>query len=318
VIRKIITLEKSNMRVAILANPYAGRGRTRAFGEQLRPELEALGLTATFKWTEKPVEGIELARGLAGDHDILCVIGGDGTVHEAVNGLMPNPIPLVVVPSGSGNDFSKLFPCPRTPQELVETIKTGFGARIDVLDTGVRYCVNSIGIGFEALVTHHSRSIRRLGGVPLYLTAVFKALLSYDTPDLTIELPGGERLTGPRLLVSIGNGICAGGGFYLTPGALPDDGQLELCIVEALNRRRIVRLLPKALNGSHTDKPGVVMRTATAVKISSTAPYHLHIDGEYLGEKRWDLPINILQKSLPVLCRRDGHPRVHGELEKIV
>ena len=305
------------MRVAILANPYAGRGRTRTFWEQFGPELEALGFTTTFKWTEKPVEGVELARSLARNHDILCVIGGDGTVHEAVNGLMPNPIPLVVVPSGSGNDFSKLFPCPRTPQELIETIETGYGARLDVLTTGVRYCINSIGLGFEALVTCKSRNIQRLSGVPLYLTAVFKALMSYDTPDLTIELPGGERITGPQLLVSVGNGVCAGGGFYLTPNARPDDGQLELCIVEPLSRRGILRLLPKALNGSHTGKPEVVMRTAPAVKISSTVPYHLHIDGEYLGEKRWELPISILEKSLPVLCRRDGRLRLHNELEKI-
>lgn len=306
------------MRVAILANPYAGRGRTRALGEQLKPELESLGLRTTFRWTEKPIDAIELARNLACDHDLLCVIGGDGTIHEAVNGLMPNPIPLVVFPSGSGNDFSKLLPCPRNSRELRDTIESGFGARLDVLETGVRYCVNSIGLGFEALVTHHSRSIRRLGGVPLYLTAVFKALLAYDTPDLTIELPDGERITGPRLLVSIGNGICAGGGFYLTPDALPDNGRLDLCIVEALNRRRILRLLPKALNGSHIDKPGVMMRTAPAVKISSKTPCHLHIDGEYLGEKKWDLPVKILKKSLPVLCRRDGRPRLQDGLEKIV
>jgi YegS/Rv2252/BmrU family lipid kinase len=306
------------MRVAILANPYAGRGRTRSFGEQFKSELEALGLSITFKWTTKPVEGIGIARDMAGSHDILCVIGGDGTVHEAVNGLMPNPIPLVVVPSGSGNDFSKLLPCPRTARELLETIESGLGTRLDVLDTGVRYCINSIGIGFEALVTRHSRSIRRLSGVPLYLTAVFKALLSYDSPDLAIELPGGERITGPRLLVSVGNGICAGGGFYLTPDALPDDGRLELCIVEELSRRRILSLLPKAMNGSHTDKPGVVMRTAPAVKISSTVTYHLHIDGEYLGEKKWQLPIKILNKSLPVLCRPDGQPRLQNELKKII
>ena len=306
------------MRVAILANPYAGRGRTRALGERIGLELDSLGLTTTFKWTTKPAEGIELARSLAAVHDILCVIGGDGTVHEAVNGLMPHPIPLVVVPSGSGNDFAKLLPCPRTPMELLETLEAGMGAHLDVLDTGVRYCVNSLGLGFEALVTRHSRSIQRLGGVPLYLTAVFKALLTYDTPDLAIELPGGERITGPRLMVSVGNGVCAGGGFYLTPNALPDDGRLELCIIEPLNRRRILRLLPRALNGSHTGRLGVDMRSVPSVRISSASPCHLHIDGEYLGEERWLLEISILKRSLPVLCRPDGRALLQAKRERII
>jgi diacylglycerol kinase family enzyme len=231
---------------------------------------------------------------------------------------MPFPIPLVVVPAGSGNDFAKLLPCPRTAAELLETIESGIGARLDVLDTGVRYCANSIGLGFEALVTCHSRSIRRLSGVPLYLTAVFKALLAYDSPDLVIELADGERITGPRLLVSVGNGISAGGGFYLTPNAQPDDGRLDLCIVDPLNRRRILRLLPKALNGSHTGKPGVHMRTATAARLSSASPCHLHIDGEYLGEKAWTLNIRIIEKALPVLCRKDGRARLRHSPEKVL
>jgi diacylglycerol kinase (ATP) len=306
------------MRIAVLANPYAGRGRTRTLGERIRQEMGSFGFRTTFKWTTKPIEGIEIAKSLAADHDILCVIGGDGTVHEVVNGLMPRPIPLVVVPSGSGNDFAKLLPCPRTSGELIETIKAGMGAYLDVLDTGVRYCVNSIGLGFEALVTRHSRSIRHLGGVPLYLTAVFKALLAYDTPDLTIELPGGERITGPRLMVSVGNGVCAGGGFFLTPAARPDDGRLELCIVEPLSRRKILKLLPKALNGSHTGRPEVDMRSAPSVRISSVSPCHLHIDGEYLGRERWVLEINILERSLPVLCRPSGRALLQIERRKIL
>jgi YegS/Rv2252/BmrU family lipid kinase len=269
-------------------------------------------------WTRKTGDGIDLAGELARSHDAICVIGGDGTFHEVINGLMPNPKPVVLVPAGSGNDFAKLIPCPRNAHEFAAVLETGIGARMDVLLTGVRYCVNSIGLGFEALVTHHSRSIQRLNGVPLYLLAVFKALLSFSNANFNISLDDTECIRGEKLLVSIGNGVSAGGGFYLTPEACPDDGQVDLCIVSPMRRTRILRLLPLALKGTHTTKSGVVMRRAQTVTLSCELPCHLHIDGEYLGEKAWKLNVSVKKRILPVLCLREGGAKIKEDMVKIL
>jgi YegS/Rv2252/BmrU family lipid kinase len=269
-------------------------------------------------WTRQAGGGIDLARDLAETNDVICVIGGDGTFHEVVNGLMPKPKPVILVPAGSGNDFAKLITCPSNAHEFAAVLEAGMGARIDVLHTGVRYCVNSIGLGFEALVTHHSRSIRRLRGVPLYMLAVLKALLSFDNSHYDISLNDDEQVQGEKLLVSIGNGVSAGGGFYLTPSACPDDGQVDLCIISPMRRARMLRLLPLALSGSHTDKSGVAMRRAHTVRLTSRAPCHLHIDGEYLGEKSWKLEVSVHKRILPVLCLEHGDKKFQRDVEKII
>lgn len=294
------------MRITFIANPRAGRGRTEAF---VRRERERLGARADVLWTGAPGHAVELARTAKRESDVVCAVGGDGTVHEVVNGLMPNPVPLVVIPVGSGNDFAGLFGCPRTPDELDAVLGDGMGVRVDVIETNDRYCMNSAGLGFEALVTKKSLDITRVRGIALYLLAVARALVSYDCPPMTIRLSGGEVIEGERLLVSVANGVSAGGGFHLTPDAFPDDGEVDLCIVERMGRARMMRLLPRAIGGGHTGARGVTMRRSSGVTIESPRPFHVHIDGEYMGEQSGPIHFRVIPRILPVLCRRDAPTR---------
>jgi diacylglycerol kinase (ATP) len=170
----------------------------------------------------------DLARSAATTSQVICAFGGDGTVSEVVNGLMPRPVPMVVVPTGSGNDFASLMKCPRTPEELAQVIADGMGTRFDVIDCGDRYCANSIGIGFEALVTYHSLSITKLRGLPLYLLAVFKALRSPGSIHYRLAVDGREAATGEFLLISVGNGPRAA-------AASPEPG----CLADGRHDRRV-------------------------------------------------------------------------------
>jgi YegS/Rv2252/BmrU family lipid kinase len=304
------------MRVTYIANPRAGRGRTDAFLTRHGGDIEERVL-----WTEAPGHGVELARQARAESDVVCAVGGDGTVHEVVNGLMPDPVPFVVMPAGSGNDFAGMFPFPRTPAELDAVLTAGMGARIDVLECGERYCVNSSGLGFEAAVTRESLSITRLRGLPLYLTAAMRALASFDCPPMTLELADGEKIEGERLMVSVGNGVSAGGGFHLTPDALPDDGLIDLCVVARIGRARVLRLLPGAIKGRHTGAAPVTMRRTQSVTISAERPFHVHVDGEYLGETRGPMHFRVIPRCLPVLFRStaaDAAPRLSHSVEKIL
>lgn len=303
------------MRIAFIANPHAGRGRTEAF---LSRHVETFGHDAEIMWTEAPGHACDLAREARDHHDVVCAIGGDGTVHEVVNGLMPDPVPLVIIPAGSGNDFAGMFGCPRTPDELAAVLEDGVGVLLDVLGCDDHYCANSAGLGLEALVTKKSLAIRRLRGLPLYLTAAMRALASFDCPPMTLRLGDGETITGERLMVSVANGVSAGGGFHLTPDSYPDDGEMDLCIVERMPRRRILRLLPRAINGSHTRARGVTMRRTSEVTIEAERPFHVHIDGEYRGEQRGPMRFRVIPRCLPLLCRRDKPPRARHAPSRIL
>ena len=303
------------MRISFIANPTAGRGRTRTAVERY---ARAVRGDSRFLWTQGPGHARELARAAAGDSDAVCVFGGDGTVSEVVNGLMPKPVPMVVVPTGSGNDFASLVDCPRSPDDLAGMLEGGVGVKLDVLDCGDRYCANSIGIGFEALVTYHSLSIRRLRGLPLYLLAVIKALAQYESNRFTLVFDGERRVEGEFLLVSVGNGVRAGGGFYLNPGAYPDDGRLDVCTAERMPRARMLALLPSTIRGRHVGKRGVAIHTGTRLRVSAERPFPIHIDGEYLGRRETPLDVAVIPRCLPVLSRAGGTARHTHPMEKIL
>jgi diacylglycerol kinase (ATP) len=303
------------MRIAFIANPRAGRGRTEAF---LSRHADTFGRDAEVMWTGAPGHARELARDARARCDVVCAVGGDGTVHEVVNGLMPDPVPLVIIPAGSGNDFAGMFGCPRTPDELAAVLSDGAGVLVDVLACGDHYCANSSGLGLEALVTKKSLAIRRLRGLPLYLTAAVRALASFDCPPMTLRLADGEVITGERLMISVANGVSAGGGFHLTPDSYPDDGEMDLCIVERMPRRRILSLLPRAINGSHTRARGVVMRRTPEVTIEAERPFHVHVDGEYRGEQKGPMHFRVIPRRLPLLCRRDAPSRTKHPPSRIL
>jgi len=291
------------MKVSFIANPTAGRGRTRGLVESFARGLSA---ESELLWTQRPGHAAELARLASARGRVVCAVGGDGTVSEVVNGLMPHPGPMVVVPTGSGNDFASLLPCPTTPEQLERVLAEGMGARFDVIDCGDRYCANSIGIGFEALVTYHSLSITWLRGLPLYLLAVFKALRAPGNIRYHIDVDGRRVGAGEYLLISVGNGPRAGGGFYLNPGALPTDGIIDVCAARRMSRVRLLAILPRAIRGGHVTARGIELFHGAAVTISSDTPFPIHVDGEYLGRRDHPLGLKIIPKILPVLGLNDA------------
>jgi YegS/Rv2252/BmrU family lipid kinase len=306
------------MKLTVIANPYAGRGRVQDFLGPFVTRAEAMGRRIDLELTQRPGHAVELARSAAATADAICVVGGDGTVHEVANGLLPNPVPMVVIPCGSGDDFARLVGCPRNAEELFAVVEDGVGVELDVLDCGERYCVNSCGLGFEAQVTKNSRSIQRLKGLPLYLLALGKALVEFNCPELKITLENGDVISGERLLVSVGNGISAGGGFFLTPDAVPDDGLIDLCVVEKMGRVKMMGLLPLSLKGTHTTRREVDMRRTRSLTVESKGPLHFHIDGEYLGDERRSISFELLERRLPVLCKKDSPGRFSQTPRKLL
>ncbi len=291
------------MKISFIANPTAGRGRTRALVESFARGLSG---ESELLWTQGPGHAADLARSAAANSRVICAVGGDGTVSEVVNGLMPSPVPMVVVPTGSGNDFASLLNCPRTPHELERVLTDGMGVRFDVIDCGDRYCANSIGIGFEALVTYHSLSIRNMRGLPLYLFAVFKALRTPGSIRYRIDVDGREAGAGEYLLISVGNGPRAGGGFYLNPSATPTDGLIDVCAARKMSRAKLLAILPRAIKGGHVTARGIEMYRGASVSVSSDTPFPIHIDGEYLGRRDTPLVLRIIPRVLPVLSLREG------------
>jgi YegS/Rv2252/BmrU family lipid kinase len=306
--------------IKVIFNPLAGRGRGARIEAELTAALTQTGLDFDLAETEYPGHGIELATQARRDgYDLVVAAGGDGTISEVVNGLVqaaPLHEPagrLGLLPIGSGNDFATMVGCPVKWEEAVQRLAAGEERLIDlghaswVTENGTqaRYFDNNMGVGLEAAVTLESYSIQRLSGSALYVAAALKTLRGYQSPDLSLvcELADGElwRRSGPTLMVSIGNSPRAGGGLYLTPDALLDDGLLDVGVADAVPTRRVLQLLPMALWGKHVNDSAWTALRVRHLHITCVEGVPVQLDGEVVARQVYEVSITAHAGRLVVV-----------------
>ena len=287
----------------IIFNPQAGRGSAAQQEPSVRTALSAAGLAFELVRTTHAGHAQELARSAAEGNRYSAVVaaGGDGTINEVVNGLLGSDTPLGLVPLGTGNDLVKLFDLPPDqPAIAAQRLRDGRPRPIDLGIANGRAFTNGLGCGFDAQVTVESRRSTRLRGFAVYLVALVRALAHYQSPRMRVTFDG-ETIEGRMLLATVANGRCQGGGFWLTPDAQPDDGRLDLCLVEHLRLDEIVRYVPKVLRGTHMRLRQVRMAQVGAVTIQSDAPIPMHVDGELLGTALREVAVEIRPGALKLL-----------------
>lgn len=294
----------------VVVNPKSGGGRA-GRGEQIDARLRALGLRPTIHHTEAQGHATDLARNLAQEGaDAVIAAGGDGTIHEVANGLLTSgtATALGVIPSGTGNDFAKLVPGAESLGGACAVIARGNLSRFDVghaaWDGGDEFFVNAMGIGIDVEVVRQIHKLPHLPGPLKYLLGLFRALAVYDPISLTAQL-GGERLDRTVMMMAVGNGVCQGGGFYLTPDASPQDERLDLCVVDSIPLWLVPSVLTRVLRGSHTRHASVTMRRFERVRFEANgaAPLYFQLDGELREPPtaRW-LEINVRKAALNVVA----------------
>ncbi len=279
--------------VKLILNPNADLGRAWRQAADLRPVVEQYG-GADWSGTVYPSHAIELARQAAEEgYQLVISVGGDGTIHEVINGLMQVPAEqrprLGIVPMGSGNDFAHAAGINPHPAQALQAVFTGKPRRIDIgrLEDGsgrVEYWNNALGIGFDATTTIHSRRFTYFRGFMVYLLAVLQTiLLNHDAPQMHITTDQ-ESWSDKLLMFVICNGSREGGGFQVAPQARPDDGILDYACIGKVSRPMMLRLLPEVMNGTHGRFSQVRMGKLTKVTLLSESPLPIHVDGEiYAG-----------------------------------
>lgn len=296
----------------VIANPRAGRGRGRSRAEQLAQHLRAAAVPFELQSTAHPGHAVELA---AAANGLVVAVGGDGTVHEILNGLRPRDGrlgPLAVLPSGSGDDFAGAIGAPRTAAALVERLRTGAVRTIDVGvaefagENGVqrRRFANNAGLGFEAEVVAAAANARWLRGRPLYLAATLRAVWRQRVVDceLTSTVAGTTTVTrAPVLFVSSCNGGRVGGGLPFAPAARLDDAEFDVLQVTAASRRATVALLWRLLRARHEGDPRVRSLRCTRLEVRPDAPMPLALDGEAAARAVRHLAVTIAAERLVVV-----------------
>lgn len=294
------------MRTLLVVNPAAGRGRAGRLAPQTEEACREVWGAVERIETTAPGTGVEQVRKAveAGVERVL-VLGGDGTLHEAANGLLRAKVaerpPIGILPAGTGNDYAKMAKTlGRTPRDAVRRLSQGTVRRFDVGTAWGEYFINSVGIGFDAEVARVVNRWKWVTGFPAYIAAVFKVLANFRTLELDVTCDG-ESFSDHLLLLEVAIGPCVGGGFRLTPDAKPDDGWLDICAIERISSAGILVRLPLVMFGKHTRLRAVRILRARQVAIASrSGTLHAQFDGE-LREVSGTMDIRIDAGALPVL-----------------
>lgn len=297
----------------LILNPNADMGKAWQVASDLRPIVEQYG-GADWSGTVYPTHAIELAKQAAEEgYETVIAAGGDGTVHEVVNGLLQVPQEkrpkLGVVPLGSGNDFAHNIGMSANPAEALQQVFTGNPYAVDagwVEDGSGRkeFWNNTLGVGFDATVTIRTRNLPLVRGFMLYLTAVIQTIFfNHEAPHIKV-VSDNEQWEDDLLMLTLCNGPREGGGFFVAPEALLDDGIFHYVSIRKVSRLMMFRILPEVLKGTHERLAPVKMGTFKTMEIHADRSLRIHADGEIFagfGTNVKDLKIGITPAALVTL-----------------
>lgn len=270
--------------LTLIVNPTAGNGYALKMEEPIRQELEKRGVAHTMLRTEYPGHATALALRAAQDADCTGVVsvGGDGTAFEVACGLMGTDAPLGVIPAGTGNDFVKTVGIPRKPMAALEKILSCAPRPVDVGSMNDRLFLNVCGTGFDVTVLDYTVEAKKyVRGILPYLVGLVRAIAHYKPVHVRMEADGQihER---DVLICSVANGRFIGGGIPICPDAAPDDGLLDLVVVETRPRWMIPFYLPGLLMGKVLTFGETSHCRCRRVEIVSPG-MRLNVDGEILS-----------------------------------
>ncbi len=298
------------MTAKVILNPYSNRWNSQKRWPETEAALKSAGVDFELVVSERKGHIIELvAQAVRDGFSPIIVSGGDGTIGDALNGLMQASGggkvavgPLGVMPTGSANDMAFNVGLPTDLNAAAKVIAAGKTRAMDIGRLNEKYFVNNSACGLEPYVTIKHEKIHWIKGMARYLVAAVQAIMDKAEWHADIKWDDGEY-SGPVSLVSIGNGRRTGG-FFMTPHADPFDGKLTLAFGYRATRLGMFQALPRAFNedkGSYVEMDGMRELHATKISIHLDKPSPAHTDGELFPEWIQDLEYEIIPKKLNIL-----------------
>ena len=284
----------------VIVNPIAGSGKGLDDYPLISKLLRDNNIKCEAVFTEHKCHATELTVSAidTGFRHII-VIGGDGTLHEVVNGIyiqksaVPEDVTIAMISVGTGNDWIRMLGIPRRYSEAIRAIREGYTFLQDVASVEyeeshyrqVRYMANVAGIGFDAAVIRRlqNQNTKKHLGKTAYLWCMIRSFFSHKSTGVKIWVD--DKLIFNDLLFSmaIGVGKYNGGGIQQLPEAVADDGLLDITIIKPLHWWNIVFRIRRLFNGTIYSIGHVQYAQGKKIRVESTPEAPLEVDGELLG-----------------------------------
>jgi diacylglycerol kinase (ATP) len=297
-------MEGSKTKARVICNPSSGGGAYDP--DELREELG--GFELDWVRTEGPEDAIQAAGEWR--EGLLLVAGGDGTVNDVVNGLgnagFPEGVTLGILPTGTGNDLAATLGIPEDADLAEDVIRQDRVRTLDVARVrsegiGERFFINVAtgGLGAEISRANEGELKERWGKLS-YLRASLEVARDFDVRELTLYLDGEERKV-RAVNVVVGNCRYAGGGWLAAPKANPEDGLLDVVIIETLGLTDVLQLAPASLaRADYLGKEGVFFARAKEIRVETQLPgLEFTADGEVIGDEPAEF--SVIPRALKVI-----------------
>ncbi|HEV7898920.1 MAG TPA: diacylglycerol kinase [Planosporangium sp.] len=283
--------------LAVLANPAAGRGRLGRLLPDVMARLAAGGVPVRLLEASDAARAETACReAVAGGASALVAVGGDGTVHTALQAVAGTPVPLGIVATGTGNDFAAEVGLSVQPLAAADAVAGAVAAgrtravdlaHLRAADGRTRWYGAVLAAGFDAIVNERANAMRFPRGRRRYDVAIVGELARLRPRRYTLRLDGVAH-TVDAVLVAVGNTASYGGGMRICPTADPTDGLLDVVVAGAVGRLTLMRIKPRVYRGTHVDHPMVTTFRARTVELAGEG-----IIGYADGERTFPLPVTV-------------------------
>lgn len=307
--------DTQNGKWLVIINPNAGKGKGKKDSTRIQNLLTKAGFDYSIRFTENKGHAVNhTLEGIEQGYRRIIIVGGDGTLNEVVNGIFlskackPGEITVGLIPVGTGNDWGRMFGISLNYESAIETIRAG---RTMLHDIGYvtyhegetrheRYFINIAGLGFQSVVVRRSNTQKEKGrgGKMIYFYSLLRTLLTYRNAPAEITLDG-EKINADVFSVNIGNGRFSGGGMSQTPDAIPDDGLLDVTIINNMGKIEIIRNLKLLYDGTILSHPKIDGYRCRKMAVTSESLLYADADGETLGHT--PVEFSIIPSGLRVI-----------------
>jgi diacylglycerol kinase (ATP) len=265
-----------------LVNPAAGGGAAPAAVVPVARTLRDAGCMVEVTYSPGPAACRALVAEAVARGDVVVAVGGDGMVASLAGAVVESGGVLGIVPSGRGNDFARQLGIGGTHDEVAATLLKAEARRVDVIDVGGRTVVGSVYAGVDSLASELVDRAHHLPRALQYPYAAVRSVVQFRPSSYDVVVDGRAHRF-DAFTVVVANSGYYGSGMRIAPHAVVDDGVLDVVVIRAASKPRLIRAMPKLYDGTHVDLDEVVVLRGREVEVSASGPVLAYGDGERLG-----------------------------------